>query len=140
MQDKSLLFKYFHLDRGKHFTHVCFPYFFCRIKVYFLKILLCRQRYTVHTCLFSIFLLQDKLRATGTNFIRCIKPNSKMVDHMFEGANILGQLQCAGMVSVLDLMQQGYPSRYLLLRVYFLNSVCVFVFYCFPQPSKVLAS
>ncbi|CAG5120933.1 unnamed protein product, partial [Candidula unifasciata] len=59
----------------------------------------------------QLVLLMDKLRATGTNFIRCIKPNAKMVDHMFEGANILSQLQCAGMVSVLDLMQQGYPSR-----------------------------
>ena len=32
----------------------------------------------------------------GTNFIRCIKPNVKMVDHLFEGSNILSQLQCAG--------------------------------------------
>ncbi|XP_076444553.1 unconventional myosin-VI-like [Babylonia areolata] len=55
--------------------------------------------------------LMDKLRSTGTNFIRCIKPNAKMVDHLFEGANILSQLQCAGMVSVLELMQQGFPSR-----------------------------
>lgn len=55
--------------------------------------------------------LMDKLKSTGTNFIRCIKPNTKMVDHLFEGANILSQLQCAGMVSVLELMQQGYPSR-----------------------------
>ena len=30
---------------------------------------------------------------------------------MFEGGQILGQLQCSGMTSVLDLMQQGYPSR-----------------------------
>jgi myosin-6 len=59
----------------------------------------------------QLTVLMDKLKATGTNFIRCIKPNAKMVDHMFEGANILSQLQCAGMVSVLDLMQQGYPSR-----------------------------
>ena len=29
----------------------------------------------------------------------------------FEGAQILSQLQCAGMVSVLELMQEGYPSR-----------------------------
>ena len=32
----------------------------------------------------------------GTNFIRCIKPNLKMVDHMFEGGQILSQLECAG--------------------------------------------
>ncbi|KAK2154661.1 hypothetical protein LSH36_261g02057 [Paralvinella palmiformis] len=55
--------------------------------------------------------LMEKLLSTGTNFIRCIKPNVKMVDHLFEGSQILSQLQCAGMTSVLDLMQQGYPSR-----------------------------
>ena len=55
--------------------------------------------------------LMEKLRSTGTNFIRCIKPNVKMVDHQFEGGSILSQLQCAGMTSVLELMQQGYPSR-----------------------------
>jgi myosin VI len=47
----------------------------------------------------------------GTNFIRCIKPNIKMVDHQFEGGSILSQLQCSGMTSVLELMQQGFPSR-----------------------------
>ncbi|XP_026680288.1 myosin heavy chain 95F [Diaphorina citri] len=55
--------------------------------------------------------LMDKLKSTGTNFIRCIKPNQKMVDHHFEGGSILSQLQCSGMTSVLELMQQGYPSR-----------------------------
>ena len=55
--------------------------------------------------------LMEKLRSTGTNFIRCIKPNLKMVDHLFEGGQILSQLQCSGMTSVLELMQQGYPSR-----------------------------
>ena len=47
----------------------------------------------------------------GTNFIRCIKPNPKMVDRLFEGGQILSQLQCSGMTTVLELMQQGYPSR-----------------------------
>ncbi|XP_036075437.1 unconventional myosin-VI isoform X7 [Rousettus aegyptiacus] len=56
-------------------------------------------------------LLLDKLRSTGASFIRCIKPNLKMVGHQFEGAQILSQLQCSGMVSVLDLMQGGFPSR-----------------------------
>ncbi|XP_059475767.1 myosin heavy chain 95F isoform X2 [Neocloeon triangulifer] len=55
--------------------------------------------------------LMEKLRSTGTNFIRCIKPNIKMVDHQFEGGSILSQLQCSGMTSVLELMQQGFPSR-----------------------------
>nr|prf myosin VI:SUBUNIT=heavy chain [Mus musculus] len=56
-------------------------------------------------------LLLDKLRSTGASFIRCIKPNLKMASHHFEGAQILSQLQCSGMVSVLDLMQGGFPSR-----------------------------
>uniref|UniRef100_A0A2P2HZY0 Unconventional myosin-VI-like n=1 Tax=Hirondellea gigas TaxID=1518452 RepID=A0A2P2HZY0_9CRUS len=55
--------------------------------------------------------LMDKLLGTGTSFVRCIKPNVKMVDHEFEGGPILSQLQCSGMTSVLELMQQGYPSR-----------------------------
>nr|XP_056712363.1 unconventional myosin-VI isoform X2 [Euleptes europaea] len=56
-------------------------------------------------------LLLEKLRSTGSSFIRCIKPNLKMMNHHFEGAQILSQLQCSGMVSVLDLMQGGFPSR-----------------------------
>ncbi len=55
--------------------------------------------------------LMEKLRSTGTSFIRCIKPNVNMIAHSFEGGSILSQLQCAGMTSVLELMQQGYPSR-----------------------------
>merc|ERR1711902_91867 len=45
--------------------------------------------------------LMEKLRSTGTNFIRCIKPNVKMVENMFDGGSVLSQLQCAGMTSVL---------------------------------------
>ena len=41
--------------------------------------------------------LLEKLRSTGTNFIRCIKPNTKMVSQLFEGSQILAQLQCSGM-------------------------------------------
>ncbi|XP_028414571.1 unconventional myosin-VI-like isoform X2 [Dendronephthya gigantea] len=55
--------------------------------------------------------LMEKLRNTGANFIRCIKPNGTMQSSSFEGGSILGQLECAGMVSVLQLMQEGYPSR-----------------------------
>lgn len=55
--------------------------------------------------------LMGKLRSTGSHFIRCIKPNGEMVAHKFEGGQILSQLHCSGMDSVLRLMQQGYPSR-----------------------------
>jgi myosin VI len=55
--------------------------------------------------------LMSKLKSTRTNFIRCIKPNQKMKPGIFSGGEILSQLQCAGMVEVLALLQGGYPSR-----------------------------
>ncbi|EGT39017.1 hypothetical protein CAEBREN_03457 [Caenorhabditis brenneri] len=55
--------------------------------------------------------LLDKLNNTGTHFVRCVKPNSQMKAWHFDGSAILGQLQCAGMASVLRLMQEGFPSR-----------------------------
>jgi len=55
--------------------------------------------------------LIGKLTATGTHFVRCIKPNLSMVAQSFDGACILSQLKCSGMASVLQLMQHGYPSR-----------------------------
>uniref|UniRef100_H2YSJ3 Unconventional myosin-VI n=1 Tax=Ciona savignyi TaxID=51511 RepID=H2YSJ3_CIOSA len=55
--------------------------------------------------------LMEKLNNTGSSFIRCIKPNLSMQGALFEGGQILSQLQCSGMVSVLDLMQGGFPSR-----------------------------
>lgn len=55
--------------------------------------------------------LMAKLKATGASFIRCLKPNMSMASHHFIGGQILSQLQCAGMVSVLQLMQGGFPSR-----------------------------
>lgn len=55
--------------------------------------------------------LMEKLDKTGASFIRCIKPNGKMTARDFEGGSILSQLECAGMVSVLNLMQDGWPSR-----------------------------
>ena len=56
-------------------------------------------------CFIRIFSVQ------GANFIRCIKPNGTMQSSSFEEGSILGQLECAGMVSVLQLMQEGFPSR-----------------------------
>ena len=42
--------------------------------------------------------LMNKLRSTGISFIRCIKPNLKMVPNLFEGGQILSQLQCSGKI------------------------------------------
>ncbi|VDK61597.1 unnamed protein product [Onchocerca ochengi] len=62
--------------------------------------------------------LLKKLHLTNTSFVRCIKPNSKMEPGKFEGAMILSQLKCAGMTSVLKLMQEGYPSRISFAELY----------------------
>lgn len=66
---------------------------------------------SIMNTIFLLLLIWLVLLFKGTNFIRCIKPNVKMVDHQFEGGPILSQLQCSGMTSVLELMQQGFPSR-----------------------------
>lgn len=53
----------------------------------------------------------EKLNSTGSSFIRCIKPNEEMKAGVFNGSAILSQLESAGIPSVLELMQAGYPSR-----------------------------
>eukprot|EP00117_Sycon_ciliatum_P026166 scpid15712/ scgid21542/ Unconventional myosin-VI; Unconventional myosin-6 len=55
--------------------------------------------------------LLEKLNSTGAAFIRCLKPSVKMEKGVFKGGQVLSQLQSAGMVSVLSLMQTGFPSR-----------------------------
>ncbi|RCN45917.1 myosin head [Ancylostoma caninum] len=59
----------------------------------------------------QLTVLLEKLRNTGTHFVRCVKPNSSMSAQICDGAAILSQLKCAGMASVLKLMQKGFPSR-----------------------------
>ncbi|XP_063377350.1 myosin heavy chain 95F [Cydia fagiglandana] len=55
--------------------------------------------------------LMDKLKQNGTNFVRCIKPNSRMVGLAVEGSLVLTQLECSGTIAVLELMEHGFPSR-----------------------------
>ncbi|PIO61362.1 hypothetical protein TELCIR_17116, partial [Teladorsagia circumcincta] len=58
----------------------------------------------------QLTVLLEKLKETGTHFVRCVKPNSSMSAGVCDGAAILSQLKCAGMASVLKLMQKGFPS------------------------------
>jgi len=55
--------------------------------------------------------LMEKLQSTRASFVRCIKPNQRFIPKEYTGGEILSQLQCAGMVTVMDLMQGGFPSR-----------------------------
>ncbi|XP_063718302.1 unconventional myosin-VI-like isoform X2 [Symsagittifera roscoffensis] len=62
--------------------------------------------------------LMKKLEPTGAHFVRCIKPNSKMIQGSFEGASVLSQLQCSGVVSALKVMESGYPCRVPFVELY----------------------
>jgi len=41
-----------------------------------------------------------------------------MIDRQFEGSLALAQLKCSGTISVLELMEHGYPSRVLFADLY----------------------
>uniref|UniRef100_A0AC35U1J6 Myosin motor domain-containing protein n=1 Tax=Rhabditophanes sp. KR3021 TaxID=114890 RepID=A0AC35U1J6_9BILA len=62
--------------------------------------------------------LIKKLDKTGTNFVRCMKPNNEMISGKFDGQQILNQLLCSGMIDVLELMQGGFPSRTVFKELY----------------------
>uniref|UniRef100_A0A0K0FZJ0 Myosin heavy chain 95F (inferred by orthology to a D. melanogaster protein) n=1 Tax=Strongyloides venezuelensis TaxID=75913 RepID=A0A0K0FZJ0_STRVS len=62
--------------------------------------------------------LLNKLKKTGTHFVKCLKPNSEMVHNKFDGQQILNQLSCSGMINVLELMQEGFPSRTVFQELY----------------------
>lgn len=62
--------------------------------------------------------LMEKLNSCRASFVRCIKPNGNQVPKEFNPPMILAQLQCAGMVSVLELMQGGFPSRTMFQDLY----------------------
>lgn len=62
--------------------------------------------------------LMEKLEQNGTSFVRCIKPNQKMAVNDFDGGLALAQLKCSGTISVLELMEYGYPSRVPFAQVY----------------------
>uniref|UniRef100_A0A915E368 Myosin motor domain-containing protein n=1 Tax=Ditylenchus dipsaci TaxID=166011 RepID=A0A915E368_9BILA len=87
-------------------------------------------------------LLIQKLTQTGTHFVRCIKPNSEMKPGYFQGAQILDQLKCAGMTSVLKLMQKGFPSRTMFEELYGMYQKALplnlldWMLACFARPGK----
>uniref|UniRef100_A0A915CTW3 Myosin motor domain-containing protein n=1 Tax=Ditylenchus dipsaci TaxID=166011 RepID=A0A915CTW3_9BILA len=70
-----------------------------------------------------LMVLVEKLNSTGTHFVHCVKPNPEMVPSRFSGGQVLAQLKCAGMASVLKLMQKGYPSRVVFADLSFCESL-----------------
>ena len=55
--------------------------------------------------------LMTKLNETAPHYIRCIKPNGLNVPSNFEGANVLHQLRCGGVLEAVRISCAGYPSR-----------------------------
>ena len=58
--------------------------------------------------------LMSKLDMCSPHFIRCIKPNTKLVPQAFDDAVVLQQLRCCGVLEVVRISRQGYPTRYVL--------------------------
>ena len=55
--------------------------------------------------------LQKDLLECAPHFIRCIKSNRVSASSLFDGAYVLMQLRCSGMMEALELMQAGFPTR-----------------------------
>ncbi|XP_066993840.2 unconventional myosin-VI [Anabrus simplex] len=66
--------------------------------------------------------LLEKLRATGSKFIICIKPNQMRNPGNFVGSSVLTQLESSGIMYVLQLMRNGYPSRTVISELFSMYS------------------
>ena len=56
--------------------------------------------------------LVAKLDECSPHFVRCIKPNGALAPAAFEQGDVLRQLRCCGVLEVVRISRQGYPSRY----------------------------
>ena len=52
-----------------------------------------------------------RLRMTSVHYIRCVKPNDSMAAFGFEQQRVLNQLQCSGVLEMVRIRRQGFPSR-----------------------------
>ena len=55
--------------------------------------------------------LMGRLRQTSVHYIRCVKPNDSMAAYGFEQQRVLLQLQCSGILEMVRIRRQGFPSR-----------------------------
>ena len=56
--------------------------------------------------------LVQLLDLTTPHFVRCIKPNEKQAADLLERPMVLHQLRCCGVLEVVRIARQGYPTRY----------------------------
>ena len=63
--------------------------------------------------------LLDSLSSSSSHFIRCIKSNSSCTASSFETDFVKKQLQAAGVVETISILQKGYPDRYVKFSLHF---------------------
>eukprot|EP00898_Chlorokybus_atmophyticus_P006930 jgi/Chlat1/7238/Chrsp58S09133 len=59
----------------------------------------------------QLLALMDTLNATEPHYVRCIKPNGVNKPTIFEGANVLQQLRCGGVLEAIRISCAGFPTR-----------------------------
>lgn len=59
----------------------------------------------------QILLLQNKIKKTKVNFIRCLKPNDEMKADLFCNERMTQQLKYNGVIEAIRVARQGYPIR-----------------------------
>ena len=59
----------------------------------------------------SLKALMAELQASQAHFVRCVKPNQKLLPQELHGEGVVGQLKMSGMLEAVKLIQSGYPTR-----------------------------
>ena len=59
----------------------------------------------------SLKALMTELESSQAHFVRCIKPNQKLVPQEIHGEGVINQLRMSGMLDAVKLIQSGYPTR-----------------------------
>jgi myosin heavy subunit len=56
-------------------------------------------------------ILLDSLRQTRTHYVKCIKPNTTKSPGEFDAPLVMQQLQCNGIMELVRIKRQGYPTH-----------------------------
>ncbi|KAH9256443.1 hypothetical protein BASA81_005357 [Batrachochytrium salamandrivorans] len=65
-----------------------------------------------HTFRTQLNVLMEKLRATETRYVRCVKPNEEMKPLQFDPPLVMRQLRYSGVFEAVAIRKQGFPFRY----------------------------
>lgn len=55
--------------------------------------------------------LMESMKDTETRYIRCVKPNENLTPGIVDHYTVMRQLQCAGLVTAIDLSRETYPNK-----------------------------